>query len=101
MSRLVATFVVLTGCTSAVEPGVFSRRIIGGTETTGDPAVVLLIAQQPGSQLATLCTATIVSPHVLLTAAHCVVPETVGDDAKFSVFLGPKIDAARAADLLP
>jgi secreted trypsin-like serine protease len=98
---LAALLALAAGCTSTIEPAVFSRRIVGGTETSGDPAIVLLIAQKPGSQLATLCTATIISPHVLLTAAHCVSAAAIGEGMQFSVYLGASIDNARPADLLP
>jgi secreted trypsin-like serine protease len=66
--------------------------------TTDDPSVVVLVGQVPGSQFATLCTATVVSPHVVLTAAHCVDPDVVGGNAKFSVLLGPVIDHPAASD---
>jgi secreted trypsin-like serine protease len=71
-------------------PGVSdnSSAIIGGTTDTGDPGVVLLFAQQPGSQSGSLCTAEIISPHVVLTAAHCVSPTEVGANAVFTVFTG-------------
>lgn len=88
-------------CAGAAEPGALRSPIVGGTPTTGDPAVVLLIAQVPGSKLATLCSASLVAPRVLLTAAHCLIPQVVGDGAVFQVLPGPNIDVARQSDLLP
>ena len=95
-----AGWVLCGGCTQLAPPAVSARAIVGGTATTGDPAVVALIAQVPGAALATLCTATIVSPHVVLTAAHCVSPDAVGATAKFRVGLAPNLDTARAKDFV-
>ena len=75
--------------------------IIGGTATTGDPAVVLLVSYPPDLSTFDTCTASVIAPTVLLTAAHCV-------DAKhhpgylFGVFAGPDASAyATAAELAP
>ena len=38
--------------------------------------------------MASLCTGEVISPHVVLTAAHCVDPATVGANAKTVVFIG-------------
>src|SRR5215470_4678966 len=59
--------------------------IIGGTTDTGDPSVVALFAHQPGAQNGALCTASVIAPTVLLTAAHCVDPAEVGQGAVFEV----------------
>jgi secreted trypsin-like serine protease len=61
-----------------------SQAIVAGDADTGDPAVVEFIALLPNDMAGT-CTATLISPHVLLTAAHCVV-ETSG--ARYGVYLG-------------
>jgi secreted trypsin-like serine protease len=53
-----------------------------------------LFAQQPGSQEGALCTASLISPTVLLTAAHCVSAEEVGDGAVFGVYTGSDLNNA-------
>jgi secreted trypsin-like serine protease len=90
---------LLVGC--AATPGVYDREIIGGVDDDGDPAVVLWVAQQQGSTTATLCTATVISPHVVLTAAHCVSPASVGANETFSLFTGASIAGIRASALMP
>src|SRR2546421_2802642 len=76
-------FFGLAGCTGLPATEAQSQPIINGTDDTGDPAVVVVAAQMPNSQQASLCTGSIISPHVILTAAHCVSPATVGAGAKF------------------
>lgn len=48
--------------------GAVSEAILGGVETSGDPAVVMTQSTS-GS-----CTGTLVAPRVVLTAAHCIQP---------------------------
>lgn len=67
--------------------------IIGGRADTGDPAVIALFAQQPGTNRGSLCTTTLVSPQVLLTAAHCVHPSLVGGGVRFVAVLDPVLRA--------
>ena len=79
----------LAACVAPGSVDSVAQPIINGTTDSGDPAVVMVMAHQPGSNMASLCTGTIVSPHVVLTAAHCVDPVTLGGSgAIFDVFPG-------------
>jgi V8-like Glu-specific endopeptidase len=90
MNRVPLVLVWLcVGCSGSIDTGSTAETeapIIGGSTDPGDPAVVALYTGN-GS----LCTATVVSPTVLLTAAHCVSPQTVGNTT-FRAFFGPNLD---------
>ncbi len=75
-------------CTGAPPSASLSQPIIMGSVDDGDPAVVAVFAQVPGSQSASLCSGEVISPHVVLTAAHCVAPSSVGEGAQFLIFTG-------------
>ncbi len=66
--------------------------IIGGQATTGDPAVVLLVSYSPDHSIIDTCTAAIIAPDVVLTAAHCIDPFT-HPSYTFGIFLGPDASA--------
>jgi secreted trypsin-like serine protease len=70
--------------------------IIGGKVDPGDPAVVALFAHQPGANGGSLCTASLISPTVVLHAAHCVDPAEVGQGNVFEVIEGTSLNAATA-----
>lgn len=74
--------------------------ILGGVEDPGDPAVVALFGHLEGETSGSLCTATVVSPTVLLTAAHCVHPDIIGPDRIFNVIFGTNIRGAPRADVI-
>ena len=67
------------------------NAIIGGTVHTGDPSIVALYAKEPDKMAGSLCTATVISPTVVLTAAHCVHPDLVGAKAEFNVLTAPDL----------
>jgi len=93
--------VCFAACTAAPHVAEHTQSIINGTTDSGDPAVVLVISQVPGSQVGNLCTGEIIAPHVVLTAAHCVDPNVVGSGAKFVVFTGTTLSStAPTSDFL-
>jgi V8-like Glu-specific endopeptidase len=79
-------------------PGAGQPNVLGGTVDHNDPAVVMLNGRSktgPGED----CSAFVVSPHVLVTAAHCVMPDAVGPDPTFSIYLGDSVyDTTQAAN---
>ncbi len=96
----------LAGCAAGdalegVLPEEAQEPIIGGTETTGDPAVGAILAFTPGETQASLCTATLITPTVMLTAAHCVDPAVVGAGKSFEARFGPDLRNAPADMRIP
>jgi secreted trypsin-like serine protease len=73
---------------AAGDGGSSSADIIGGARTSSHPAVMALFAGDPRTGSGALCTASLIAPRVLLTAAHCVSAEEVGADAQFLVLTG-------------
>jgi secreted trypsin-like serine protease len=96
MSALVLGGLLLACSAPPDGVGASSRAIVAGAADSADPAIVELVAVQ-GNALAK-CTATLVSPHVLLTAAHCIA-ETAG--ARYVIFVGPDDSQVAQKDLLP
>lgn len=93
MRHVLYSALLLAGCIA--EPtlpdeaaGTRESDIIGGTLDSGDPGVVLLYSS-PGY----ICTAEVISPTVLLTAAHCVSPQEVGQGATFRAYFGADANA--------
>lgn len=81
LSLVLASFVG-SGCQPPAETGEVATPLIGGEVSTADPAVVALT--RGGS--ASFCTGTLISPSVVLTAAHCI--DMAGSDPNFTVFFG-------------
>jgi secreted trypsin-like serine protease len=97
-----ASITLLLGCTAepAEADGPVSASgssIINGVETTDYPAIVALVGRKPGEEKVALCTATVVAPTVLLTAAHCVAPSVVGEGLVFKAALGHALTSAATA----
>ncbi len=89
IKNLISFLSLVVGCGGMPDSGLgeASQSIIGGTTDTADPAVMVLLAiPKPNSSSAYLCTVSLISPIVLLTAAHCVSPQVVGNTATFRVY---------------
>src|SRR5690242_12289508 len=101
--RLGTLTLLLAGCTAGNGVGLVQEDIVGGTDDAGDPAVVALYMTVPGQPGGSLCTAEVVSPHVLLTAAHCTGGENpaTAANAHWQVYLGNDFALATQASLLP
>jgi len=81
--------VVLGGCAAPVAPpGRASEAILQGTpDPDGDPSVVFI--QMNAANGGGFCTGSVISPHVVITAAHCVDPAEIGADiTSVRVYLG-------------
>jgi len=98
--RAFAWVPLLAGCLAAPPStvGESSEPIIGGVNDSTDSSVVLIVLEQGAA--ASLCTGEVVSPHVVMTAAHCVAPAVVGTSGTFHVYLGNDINAATPSTLL-
>jgi len=82
----------------AVTPGASREAIVGGTSDTADPSVVLVFGNLGNA--GTICTGSVVSPHVVLTAAHCVDPRISGGNPVFSVYIGSDFTSSTSKDRL-
>ncbi len=58
------------GCMAAApETGTVDLAVMNGAADVGDPAVVMVDSTTKGT-----CSGTLIAPHVVLTAAHCIPP---------------------------
>ena len=80
---------------SATDPPLGASRaaIVGGKPAPKDTAVALVIIDHPPSTSSWIgCTGTVVSLHVVLTAAHCILDNTIADGYRFRLFLGDDLN---------
>ena len=78
---------LMMGCAAETSTGetldATESAIINGQETTGFPSIVALYGKKPGADKGMLCTASVVAPTILLTAAHCVDPSIAGEGNEY------------------
>ncbi len=100
LRTLLSTLTLVLACEPQSErPATASQPIIGGEPESGDPAVVMLASWSSDLTQLDLCTATLIAPKVLLTAAHCV-DEELHPDGNFGVFTGANANAFPSASTL-
>ena len=88
--RMLGSLVLLAACAQPV--GESTQAITSGMPDDTDTSVVLVVAKV-GAQTG-YCSGVVVSPHVVLTAAHCS-----SLDAEYSIFLGADYNDASAKAL--
>lgn len=91
---------LVTACSSGSRLGERANKegepIIGGTATSGDPAVGYLSASDPTLGYGWGCTGTLVKDNVFVSAGHCVEDATAS--TTFKIYFGSNIADATAAD---
>jgi V8-like Glu-specific endopeptidase len=97
-TRVALTLAVATSACEAPDSQLETRQqpIVAGTPDTGDPAIMELLSNK--GNLWARCTATLITPRILLTAAHCFA-ETPGFTR--GVFPGNVDTNFTPKDLLP
>jgi secreted trypsin-like serine protease len=81
--RALALLFFAAACGSQPSLSTSRRAIVGGTKDTADPANVMVAMIEAGA-----CSGTVVSPHVVVTAGHCIDPALIGSGTVVQVFLG-------------
>ena len=93
MRRLVA-LATLLACGAPEPTGSAPLPILNGATDTSDTSVVaLLITSANGPQDDSVCSGTVVSPHAVLTAAHCLSPDVAGPIDHVTIFLGDDVSS--------
>ena len=75
LSRIAVIGLALVACEATPPLQSVRQPIVGGALASGDPAIVELLSFK--GNLGARCTATLITPRLLLAAAHCIV-ETPG-----------------------
>jgi len=107
-AALFAAICALASCGCGDEPtrlGTVSAPIYKGARETGEPWVVAVYYQRPGTTKLRLCTGSVVASRVVLTAKHCVFDEDPSGvwkpmaAAAFTVAVGDDITSAQGVTL--
>jgi V8-like Glu-specific endopeptidase len=103
MKRLMLSLFACSIAACGLEPGdeandetvgTDEQSLIGGTTDTGDACVVGVFAHLPGATSGSICTGTIIGPHTVLTAAHCVSPASIGSGRQIDLLIGTTLSGA-------
>jgi secreted trypsin-like serine protease len=84
------SLLILTAACSADPPAHLRALITNGTDDSGDPAVVAIVTRAGDLR----CSATVIGPHTVLTAAHCMLDAS--DYEAFQVFFGAALASGGA-----
>ncbi|HEY5920132.1 MAG TPA: trypsin-like serine protease [Kofleriaceae bacterium] len=98
MTRAVAALVIVAACQSTPTIDERTAAIVGGTVDLGDDAVVALgfRARPCGMAPEVTCTAALIAPRAVLTAAHCVTGES---PATLVVITGSRVDGGERHEI--
>jgi hypothetical protein len=91
MRHVVLSVALVASCGPSDRSTSERQYIVGGSVDTADTAVVLLKGYGASADPVIDCTGVIVSPHVVVTAAHCLDPAIIGPDRTFTVFTGSDV----------
>jgi hypothetical protein len=69
-------------------PRAAAEAILGGDADVTTHGVVAILITKPGRTPFTWCSGVVVSPHVVVTAAHCVDPDELDPGSTLSIYTG-------------
>jgi hypothetical protein len=83
-------------CTQDASLSHHQTSIVGGSADSGDPAVGVMLADDPRGKW--LCSGTLITPTIFLTAGHCVDPG--GPATTYKVYFGQDLSTASPSDFI-